>query len=68
MCCWLLEYLLAPCAIASAHEQQEHPSNVSGFLPTAKWKELECNEESIYEANRQYSNLLGPTVPTGEAS
>jgi len=40
---------------------------MTGFPPEAKWNELKCSDQQVPEPNTAFTNLVGPTVPTGEA-
>jgi hypothetical protein len=71
----LLERLLATRTHVSTENCPLLPQNlpnqpnqpISGFATNAKWVELKKNEAKIEEPNRQYTNLVGPTVPAGQS-
>jgi hypothetical protein len=60
------KYFDAP--IAPAHlTGTAHPGPpMTGFHPEAKWNELKCSKQQVLEPNTAFTNLVGPTVPTGE--
>jgi hypothetical protein len=65
----LIQRLLAPAPPATSARrpiQQQQPA-ISGFAPNAAWSELKNSNERATEPNQQYSNLVGPTVPSGQA-
>ena len=54
-----------PTDTAQGRAQPERP--MTGFPPEAKWNELKCSDQQVPEPNIAFTNLVGPTVPTGEA-
>jgi hypothetical protein len=69
----LLQRLSAPLAAIhhTTNSEQRLPqqpaSAINGFAPHAKWIELKHHQERVVEPNQQHRNLVGPTVPTGQA-
>ena len=67
----LLERLCAPRAAthpsANSYGRAQRQEVINGFSPYAKWVELKHNQERVVEPNQQHPNLVGPTVPTGQA-